>query len=141
MKGTIIAAAAAALGAVTVAKAAEQNELPVSDRSLQPRESVKGDNCNVAVVSGLRPERQLLVRSGPGPSYPVIGRLAGGTSVFTCNEASRLTENGGRRWLGLAFAGPGKSCAKATAAGLDIQRSVDCHTGWVAAEWVTIISG
>lgn len=143
MRGSVVAGAVALGAALAGADGAEprRRELPVWDANLPSPESLTGNNCNVAVVRGLRHERRLLVRAGPGANYPVTGSLRGGTTVFTCNEASRRPENGGRRWLGVAFAGPGKPCNEAGADGLEVRRSVHCRTGWVGADWVTILSG
>jgi hypothetical protein len=119
----------------------DRRSMPVWDGSLPPAESVKGNDCNVAkVVSSIR-SRHLLVRAGPGPAYPAVGRLRPRIVVFVCNEASGRPENGRQHWFGLAYVGPGKPCTGATSNGLDVRRSRNCRSGWVDAHWITLISG
>ena len=138
MRQAVLFVAAALLAAPAHA---QQHEMPVWDGNAPPPGSVTGYNCNVAVVTGLSGQGRLLVRSGPGPRYRVIGRLEAGATIFVCNEARGRRENGGRYWLGVAFAAEGKPCTGAAPEGLDIRRSVRCRTGWVSRDWVTIISG
>lgn len=138
MRRAFLAAAAVAVALTAAPVGAERRAMPVWSGTLPPPESVMGNDCNHAVVSGLRGDRRLRVRSGPGPGYPATGSLRAGTRIFVCNEASRGRENAGHEWLGVAFAGAGRPCTGATANGLDIRRSVRCRTGWVRSEWVTV---
>lgn len=139
MREALLTVAAATVAAITAGGG--QREIPVWDGTLPPPESVLGNNCNVAAVSGLRRERRLLVRAGPGREYPAVASLRLGARVFVCNEATRPRRSGAREWLGVAFAASGRPCTGATAEGLDIRRSVRCRTGWISSEWVTVISG
>jgi hypothetical protein len=123
----------AALSMLLLQSAGPPSPVPVWSGSLPPPGSVRGNFCNVAVVTGLRPSRHLLVRAGPGTTYSRVDRLAAGEQVYTCN--------GRREWIGVVYRRPGFPCDGAAPQGLDIRLSTECRSGWVHRNWVEIITG
>ena len=111
---------------------AAQSSVPVWSGSLPPPNSVHGNLCNLAVVSGLRSSR-LQVRSGPGMRFQRIDALGEGARVYTCN--------GSGEWLGVAYGRPGMTCGSRENVGLDIAQTLTCRSGWVHRRWIEIITG
>jgi len=108
------------------------------DGKLAPPGSVKGEYCNIAVVRSAEP---LVVRSGPGRVFQKVGAVASGATVYTCNEAADLKIGLNRYWVGIAYKGRANRCAGATNAGLPVQLSRQCLTGWVERKWIETLTG
>lgn len=89
--------------------------------------------CNLAVVGGLARGRTLRVRSGPGPSFPVIHRLREGQRINTCN--------GDREWYGIVFDTRDRPCSADPPGAIAVSRAADCASGWVHRDWVEILTG
>ena len=89
--------------------------------------------CNLAVVGGLRPGRNLLVRAGPTVNHSVVARLGNGARVYTCNER--------RPYVGVVFGQAGRTCGDQSFRSLDARRSSSCHEGWVHQQWLEVLTG
>jgi len=113
---------------------------PVWDGTLPPAVSVRGNLCNVAVITGL-PRGRVFVRNGPSQSSRPSDAIEIGTRVYVCNSARYWNDNRSREWFGIAYRSSGKPCRGATNEGLDVRLSRQCRTGWVNDQWVTVLSG
>jgi len=107
---------------------------------LPPAGSVKGNNCNVAVIGGLQGDH-VYVRQGPSRSFRASDAIAVGTRVYVCNTARYGRGSAGGAWLGIAYHSANKPCDGATKDGLDVRLSRQCSTGWVHEQWVTVLGG
>ena len=114
--------------------------MPVWDGTLPPADSVKGNDCNVAEVSGL-PKGRIFVRERPSQSSKATDALPTGKRVFVCNSARYWRNHTSYEWLGIAYQAPGKSCSGASRRGLDVRLTRACRTGWVDGRWVTVLTG
>jgi len=121
-----------------MAMAALYQSMPVWDGRLPPRESVKGNYCNVATIAA-KPGARLFVRAGPGRSAAIVGMVKAGARVFTCNAVMYWKNNRHRAWVGIAYRAGGRPCSGAVPDGLDIRLSTRCETGWVNDRWVTVL--
>jgi len=90
--------------------------------------------CNYAKVIGAR---RLVVRAGPSRAHAVVGSLAKGAIVYTCNSWF----DGRRHWDGIAFGLPGRACGDRTTQGLDVRLVAKCTTGWAVSGDIEILSG
>jgi hypothetical protein len=128
------------LAALLASAGERMGTIPVWSGTLPPVGSVKGNNCNVAVIGGLQGAR-VYVRRGPSQSFRASDAIAAGTRVYVCNSARYGRGAAGGAWLGIAYHSANKSCDGATNAGLDVRLSRQCRTGWVHERWVTVLSG
>lgn len=127
LKVAIVSLASVAL----LAASRPTSVVPIWDGSLAPPASVKGELCNVAVIT---PGKPVSVRNGPGAGYEAGSVLVAGTPVYTCNSW-------GRRWVGIAYPSAALPCKGALPDGIDVRLTRECESGWAPSNRVEILSG
>jgi hypothetical protein len=88
-----------------------------------------GWKCNYARIQG---DAAVVVRFDSRPGSRIVGRLAPGTIVYTCDES--------RTRVKIHFATPKAPCPTRVD-GLDHRLASSCPSGWVRQDQVDVISG
>ena len=94
--------------------------------------------CNFAKVKVRSEKTSVLVRSGPGNNFRIVGRLQPGQEVYICDEDGGLYDGG---WYNVYYSGPDGPCGPMSENGLDSQKAKGCQSGWVEKKWINVISG
>lgn len=99
---------------------------------------VDGDACSIGAVSGLTPggDGFLAVRSGPGSSYKLVGKLLENQVIAICNSSPD------GKWIGVVYSRPVFSLSDTPDCG--VGRNLDqvqpylghCKSGWVSSRWI-----
>ena len=97
------------------------------------------DACSGGAVRPWRgpPGDSVDVRSGPGPSYPVVDRLATGHQFGVCD--------GDAEWTGVIYSPEGTDDSDCGPLGTPVPEPVvyrgPCKSGWLEADKVEVVAG
>ncbi len=95
------------------------------------------DACgSIGVVRGLDPhggDGFLAVKSGPGLTYPRIGKLYNGEQVYLCSDAGD--------WYGIVYSKRHQDCNVSTPWPQSSAYTGPCRSGWVYKRWVVPFAG
>ena len=100
------------------------------------------DACSPwAIADGIDtlPEKMLPVRSGPGPEYPVVGRIPAEKLFAVCDQ------NDDESWFGIVYPTTDEQFEKECELGAGVAERIDyagiCPFGWVEAKNVKPMTG
>jgi hypothetical protein len=110
-------------------------QVPVTLHS--PHESL--DACSWGAVRPWRgpPGDSVDVRSGPGPQYPVVERLATGHEFGLCD--------GTPEWVGVIYTPGGQDAIRCGPLGTPVPEPIayagPCKSGWIQGDRIEVIAG
>ena len=96
------------------------------------------DACmSVGAVSGLDPQKEgfLAVRSSPSVKAKLLDKLAEGKQVSVCDTSAD------GKWVGIVYSKKGLDCGVGSSVPRKQAYTGRCYSGWVNANFLTIIAG
>lgn len=91
-----------------------------------------GGLCNLAKVrSG--DKHKMALRSGPGITFKMRGRLRRGSTVYVCDSDAG--------WLRVVYGSPRRACGAVVRDGIPLDKTRSCKSGWIPEDVVEVLSG